>query len=262
VRLEQVEKRYGRRGPVVLRDVTLTVVPGTVTYVHGANGKGKSTLLKVLAGVMNPSRGTVVDRPKRVGYAPERFPPTVRFTPRDYLAHLARMQGSQLGKGLELLDLFGAAGFTDTPMTQLSKGSNQKVAVVQALMDDRDLLVLDESWTGLDGAAQELLTAAVEAARERGASVVVTDHGNRAVALEPDASWRVADGVVLLDALTPRSSKVVLIDLVGQGSLPDVLGSEPILGGVRLRVRSEECDTVLAAVLAAGWSVRRVGPAT
>src|SRR5712692_4600106 len=87
VRLDQVGKRYAIGQPWVLRDVSLEIRPGTLVRFDGRNGSGKSTLLRLIAGITTPTKGTVRGRPV-TGYVPERFPPALPFTGRDYLTHL------------------------------------------------------------------------------------------------------------------------------------------------------------------------------
>jgi ABC-type multidrug transport system ATPase subunit len=151
--LENAGRRYGLRGPWVLRGVDLTVAPGRLVRVEGANGTGKSTLLRLLAGIDAPSEGRITGRP-RTAYVPERFPPALPFTAAGYLTHLGTVHGlSRTAAGRaagEWLERLGAAAYADTPMARLSKGSSQKVAVAQALLAEPELLVLDEAWTGLD----------------------------------------------------------------------------------------------------------------
>ncbi len=280
LRLVAVGKRYHRRGPAVLRDVELTVPPGSLVHVHGANGSGKSTLLRLIAGVTSPSQGRVLGRPRGVGYVPERFPPQVRFTPRHYLRHLARVREVPPGGGLALLADLGGADLVDVPMTELSKGSCQKVAVVQALMGDPALLILDEAWTGLDAAAQGVLAEQLRDRCARGRTVLLTDHARRTGAVAPDARWLVAGATVTQQdaaevaapvaaepaVAEPAVAELVVVELAGGGDGPDPAGLPGVLAaasttdGVRLEVAAGSCDALLAEVLRAGWSVRRVGP--
>jgi ABC-2 type transport system ATP-binding protein len=271
LRLVAVGKRYHRRGPAVLRNVELTLPRGTVVHARGDNGSGKSTLLRLIAGVTTPSQGRVLGRPSAVGYVPERFPPAVRFTPRQYLRHLARVRRVPSERGLDLLGELGGAHLADVPMTELSKGSCQKVAVAQALMGDPVLLVLDESWTGLDAAAQAVLVTKVRHCCGRGRTVVLTDHAWRAGAVSADTDWLVADGTVAaVPAAGPAAgpgNAAIGVELAGGPDRPDLAGLAgvirvyPAAGGVRIEVERDRCDALLAEVLRAGWSVLRVGPA-
>ncbi len=266
--LTDVSKRYSRRGPTVLRDVDLAARPGAVIHVKGANGGGKSTLLRIIAGVSSPSAGKVSGRPATVGFVPERFPATVRFTPRGYLHHLAAIRGTRPDQALELLAALGGSGWADEPMTELSKGSCQKVALAQALTGPPGLLVLDEAWTGLDGEAQTVLTAEVQRQAEAGAVVILTDHVQRATAVRPTASWFVAGGSV--SEVTPTDHDVgprVLIVLTGGfgadelSRRPGVVSSSVAGTSLRLEVDAGDSDQLLVEALRAGWSVCSVQPA-
>lgn len=197
LRLDNVGRRYGLRGPWVLRGVHLTVPPGTLIRVEGANGTGKSTLLRLLARMDAPSEGRVTGRP-RTAYVPERFPTALPFTALGYLTHLGTVHGlsrtAATRAAHEYLDRFGAAALARTPMAQLSKGSSQKVAVAQALLADPELLVLDEAWTGLDAAARAELERAVAERTAAGTAVVFVDHDPRRLAGAPDATYTVHAG--------------------------------------------------------------------
>ncbi|MEU9294768.1 ATP-binding cassette domain-containing protein [Streptomyces sp. NPDC048266] len=200
MRLERVGRRHGLRGPWVLREVDLHLPAGTLVRVVGTNGTGKSTLLRLVAGVDAPGEGRVTGRPARTAYVPERFPAALPFTAADYLVHLARIQG--LGRAAaraaagEWLERLGAAEHASTDMARLSKGSSQKIAVAQAFLADPALLVLDEAWTGLDTGARAELDAAVRERRTAGATVVFVDHDPRRLAGEADAVYAVESGRV------------------------------------------------------------------
>ncbi|AZM56138.1 ABC transporter [Streptomyces sp. WAC 01529] len=184
VRLGGVGRRYGVRGPWVLRGVDLGVRAGALVRVEGANGSGKSTLLRLLAGIDAPSEGRVTGRP-RTAYVPERFPAAMPFTAIGYLTHMARIHGVARGAASRgaaarsaerWLERFGAAEYARTPLSELSKGSSQKVAVAQALLAAPDLLVLDEAWTGLDAPARAELDRAVAERTAAGGAVAFVDH--------------------------------------------------------------------------------------
>lgn len=227
VKLDSVGKRYGRRGPWVVRDICADVSPGTLIRVEGRNGSGKSTLLRMAAGVSLPSKGKVAGRPS-TGYVPERFPGTLPFTGREYLLHMARVHGlrgrAARGRADEWLERLGAAAYADQPLRGLSKGMSQKIAIIQALLPRPGLLVLDEAWTGLDQAARGALdTAALERAAD-GGTVMFVDHdpgrlrgkvsehwlltGDGGVTVTPDPA-AVEDALITLRVAGGRAGEVL-----------------------------------------------------
>lgn len=197
MRLDKVAKRYGIRGPWVVRDVSIEIKPGGLVRFEGKNGSGKSTILRVIAGVSQPSRGSVTGRPA-TGYVPERFPPGLPFPAREYLAHIGRVHGLA-GGGLNArirrcLDRLGGGELADVPLRHMSKGMCQKVAVAQALLPDAGLLVLDEAWTGLDVEAKAALDEAVAERLADGGSVVYVDHEPGRLAHLDVERWRLDGG--------------------------------------------------------------------
>lgn len=206
LRLDGVGRRYGLRGPWVLRDVGFTVPGGALVRVTGPNGSGKSTLLRVVAGVDEPTAGRVVRGPAGgTAYVPERFPAALPFSVLTYLAHLGAIRGLAPGAARERvrewLRRLGIEGYAHTPLEELSKGTCQKVAVIQALIARPRLLVLDEAWTGLDTAARATLDDEVRERVGAGATVVFVDHDPRRLAAETTHVYAVATGT--LTAVAP-----------------------------------------------------------
>ncbi|MFD5834636.1 ATP-binding cassette domain-containing protein [Streptomyces collinus] len=277
--LRNAGRRYGLRGPWVLRGVDLAVAPGRLVRIEGANGSGKSTLLRLLAGIDAPSEGRITGRPTRTAYVPERFPPALPFTAAGYLTHLGTVHGLARAAAAraagEWLERLGAAAYAETPMARLSKGSSQKVAVAQALLAEPDVLVLDEAWTGLDTAARAELERAVAERTAAGGSVVFVDHDPRRLTGLPDATYAVRDaGVVRQEpAQAPDASGPhALVDVQGppDGRLPEDVrrtatsAEETGPGGYRLSVPAPHSDLLLRTLLTARppWHVVSVTPRT
>lgn len=266
--LTGVGRRYGLRGPWILRDVGLRVPHGALLRIEGANGSGKSTLLRLLAGIDAPSTGRITGRP-RTAYVPERFPAALPLTAVEYLTRLGRVHGlrrpAAVRAAREWLERFGVAGHAHTPLSRLSKGTSQKVAVAQGLVGRPGLLVLDEAWTGLDRASREVLDRAVLDRVADGASVVFVDHDPRRLAGDCHAVHRVAEG--RLSAVTvavATAAPVVRVEAEGTGPLPGRLpgdpAREPLDGAVRLTVAADDSDALLHALLTArpSWHIRSV----
>ncbi|MFE7317213.1 ATP-binding cassette domain-containing protein [Streptomyces sp. NPDC057555] len=282
MRLDGVGRRYGLRGPWVLREVRLDVPSGALLRIEGTNGSGKSTLLRLLAGIDRPTIGRIAGRP-RTAYVPERFPPALPFTAAGYLTHLGRIHGLRTPeaarRAAEWLERFGAAGHARTPLAELSKGTSQKVAVAQALLAEPELLVLDEAWTGLDPAARDLLDRAVAERVAAGGTVVFVDHDPRRLAGAADARYRVADGRLRPQAPGPTAEARddaaddagprTVIEAEGPPGTPPpagLPGSPEIAPGPdgtsthRLTVPATHSDAVLRALLTARppWHIRAV----
>ena len=196
VHLQDVWFRYARNAAWTLRHVDLELGPGETAVVLGPNGSGKSTLLQLAAGVLRPVRGAVTGRAAVVGWVPERFPADQPFTARAYLTHIAAIRGAQRTAIDEWAELLDFAGFLDVRLSRLSKGSAQKVGLVQALLEPPGLLVLDEPWEGLDAKTRERVPAIVADVVGRGGAVLISDHLGEVSRLPQARRWHVHDGQV------------------------------------------------------------------
>ncbi|MFI5805850.1 ATP-binding cassette domain-containing protein [Streptomyces sp. NPDC051561] len=255
----------------MLRSVGLELHPGSLVRFQGANGTGKSTLLRVLAGIDAPTEGQVDGRPSRVGYVPERFPGGLPFTALRYLTHLGRIHGlgrtEARARAGEWLERFGASGHARTPVSELSKGTAQKVAVAQALLAAPELLVLDEAWTGLDEAARGELDRAVAERVAAGATVTFVDHDPQRLAGVVDVTYRVEGAhVVPVNSAAETANPGPLVRIVAAGpALPAGLPGAPSAapgpdGTTVLTVAAVHSDGVLRGLLGAQppWHVREV----
>ncbi|MCP2339694.1 ABC transporter ATP-binding protein [Actinomadura rupiterrae] len=176
MRLDTVAFRYGRRGPWVLRDVTLALGPGDIIELTGPNGAGKSTLLRLLAGLHRPRRGKITERPASIGYAPERFPADQPFTVTTYLAHMCALHNLPRDASQHWTHLLNLDHLLNTPLPELSKGSAQKVGLIQALLPSPKLLLLDEPFSGLDAATLAQLPELLATLAANGTTIVLSDH--------------------------------------------------------------------------------------
>ncbi|MCX5375219.1 ATP-binding cassette domain-containing protein [Streptomyces sp. NBC_00091] len=265
MRLTDVGRRYGRRRPWVLRGVTAELPDGSLVRVEGGNGGGKSTLLRILAGIDTPTEGRVTGRPHRTAYVPERFPAALPLTAGAYLTHLGRVQGLPRAEAARRvadgLERFGAAAYARTPMAELSKGTSQKVAVAQALLAEPGLLVLDEAWTGLDAPARAELDRAVTERTAAGGTVVFVDHDPARLAGLPDAHYRVRGAA--LEPVAPARAPCVRIHAAGPPGAeppPGPAAAPAPDGGVLLTVDADRSDALLRELLTAHppWHIRAV----
>ncbi|MGW8887809.1 ATP-binding cassette domain-containing protein [Streptomyces sp. NPDC055749] len=276
--LRGVGRRYGLGGPWVLRGVDLDLPARTLVRIEGANGTGKSTLLRLLAGIDAPSEGRITGHRPRTAYVPERFPAALPFTAAGYLVHLGRIHGLRTAEAKRRAEAwlarFGAAEHAGTPLAELSKGTSQKVAVAQALLAEPGLLVLDEAWTGLGTAAREELDRAVAERVTAGATVVFVDHDPRRLAGAVRAVHRV-EGHSVVRVCEPaaegaeRPEPRIRIEVEGppRAVLPTGLPGAPVqasgpAGTLHLTVGATHSDDLLRALLAARppWRIRQLFP--
>jgi ABC-2 type transport system ATP-binding protein len=149
----------------VVKDVSFTVRPGEVLGYLGPNGAGKTTTIKMLAGLLEPSKGEILFEgrkirsdlyayKKRVGYIPEQSEIYPHLSAYDYLVMVGRLRGlreTTLGDRVRtFLRIFDLDQDMHGPIASYSKGMRQKVLISAALLHDPDILLLDEPLSGLD----------------------------------------------------------------------------------------------------------------
>ncbi|NMO96256.1 ABC transporter ATP-binding protein [Paenibacillus lemnae] len=205
VTLNQVSKRYGRH--IALHDVNWRICRGECAAITGDNGAGKSTLLHILAGLAMPDKGTIIinNGEVSIGYVPEFFP-GLKFTPREYLAHMGRIQGlskQAASKRVEgLISMFQMEQSSNRLMNGFSKGMLQKVNLMQALLGMPDLLVLDEPLSGLDEHVQHEIAKLLTEIKQQGTSIVMSVHEHLLISAVADRLVVMKNGKIMRDGLT------------------------------------------------------------
>ncbi len=143
-----ISKHYGRKR--ILRDVSLTLAPGSLVGIVGENGAGKSTLLRILAGELRPSAGSV-KLSGALGYCPQAAVLNENLTVAQHLDYFrAAYRAPDLRRANELVERLGYTRYRETPVQALSGGSKQKLNLTIALMHRPTVLLLDEPYQGFD----------------------------------------------------------------------------------------------------------------
>lgn len=188
-RLEGRSLACRRGGRLVFRNLDFDLGPGDALVLTGANGTGKSSLIRLLAGLTPPEAGSLTldgHKADRDGLAQtvamlghETAIKSV-LTVAEQVAPANRLQpGCGVDAALQAFDL---AKLRDTPGRLLSAGQKRRAALARVLASARPIWLLDEPTLGLDAASQALLAAAIEGQRARGGSVVVATHAELAIA--------------------------------------------------------------------------------
>jgi ABC-2 type transport system ATP-binding protein len=150
---------------MVVNNVSFAVRPGEVQGYLGPNGAGKTTTIKMLAGLLEPTKGEILFEghnirtdiyayKKRLGYVPEQSEIYPHLSGYDYLVMVGRLRGIPerplKEKVVEFLKIFGLEQDMDAPTSSYSKGMRQKVLIAAALLHNPDVLLLDEPLSSLD----------------------------------------------------------------------------------------------------------------
>ena len=178
IEAKNVTKRYGKK--IILDNISLTIKQGEVIGIVGKNGVGKSTLLKILMGLIRINDGKVnFKRNLKINYIPEKFS-KLDLKVSEYLESMIEIEGLNSKyykvKMNELCNKLGLSSMINTKMKNLSKGSLQKVAIVQALMIEPDILFLDEPLSGLDIESQKVFISIIEKMISKKITIVISCH--------------------------------------------------------------------------------------
>ena len=186
VSLQRVTKRFGRH--LAVDDLSLEVPAGAVYGFIGPNGSGKTTTLRMVLHILLPDSGrievfgdprTAITR-DRIGYLPEERGLYKKMRVRRLLRYYGQLKGRSLSEiDFQIdrwIDRLNLGAWIDRPVEALSKGMAQKVQFIAAVISSPDLLVLDESFSGLDPVNAETLKDAVLEVRRTGTTVIFSTH--------------------------------------------------------------------------------------
>lgn len=188
--LTKVFKDFWFRPKVVaLEDLDISILPGEVHGLLGSNGAGKSTTIKLLLGLLFPTRGSVevfgkppgdVSAKHRIGYLPEESYLYGFLDGEEILDYYARLfniprqtRKQRIG---ELLEMVGLQGMKHRPLAEYSKGMQRRIGIAQALINNPDLLIFDEPTTGLDPIGAREVKDLILQLKEEGKSVLLSSH--------------------------------------------------------------------------------------
>ena len=199
-------KRFGDRE--ALRDVSFEVHPGERVAIIGPNGAGKTTLLSILAGIQQPSGGSVhrpAGGPLEVGWVPQQAAVYSKLSVAENLRLFARLErvSDPDAAVARMLVQTGLEDRADDEVSKLSGGNRQRVNIAVGLLADPEVLLLDEPSSSLDPRQRERLWEFIGGLTDRGTAVVYSTHNVAEAERYADRVLVLADGELLFTG-SPR----------------------------------------------------------
>src|SRR3984893_18636460 len=252
---------FHRQSVVAVRDLHLRVEAGEVYGLLGPNGSGKSTTLKIILGLVSPTRGKteifgrnsdLVESREAVGFLPENpyfykhltGAETLRF-----FGRLCRLSGATLKKRVNgMLELVGLTEARDRHLRGYSKGMLQRIGLAQALINDPKLIVLDEPTAGVDPAGSRQIRDLIVDLKRRGITVLLSSHLLAQAQEICDRVGILADGVLVregrLEELIAVENQTELVLENASAALLDKIKSLAAQSNAKLIERRKSTTTL------------------
>ncbi len=189
IRVEHVRKifvsSFRRTVTVGVEDLNLEIAPGEVYGLLGPNGSGKSTTLKMILGLVPPTRGRVaifgrdphsVSTRRMIGFLPENAYYHKFLTGEETLRFHARLSGASEKRVAELLETVGLTRAARARLGTYSKGMLQRIGLAQAIIHEPKILVLDEPTAAVDPAGSRDIQNLITSLKERGVTILLSSH--------------------------------------------------------------------------------------
>jgi ABC-2 type transport system ATP-binding protein len=235
IELNGVNKSFGATRAV--RDLDLVVPQGSLCGFLGPNGAGKTTTLRMIMSIIYPDAGSVavlggnaLRSKDRIGYLPEERGLYRKVRVIEFLQYIARLKGVRRPDLttyiIEWLERVELPGVERKKCEELSKGMQQKVQFLSAILHEPELLILDEPFSGLDPVNADLLNRIIRQLHDQGKTVIFSTHILHQAEQICDRIFLINKGVKLLDAS---------LDEIRQRYNPRTIVAEPLDGDVDLR---------------------------
>jgi len=264
-----VHKRFG--STYAVRGLDLRVPKGSLCGFLGPNGAGKSTTIRMIMSIIYPDEGQVrvlgssaLANKDRIGYLPEERGVYKKMKVRAFLEYIGRLKGvdrsvlrSRIMEWLERIELPDVA---TKKCEELSKGMQQKVQFLAAIIHDPDLIILDEPFSGLDPVNAQLLNRLIREMQENGKTIIFSTHVLPQAEQICDRFFLIHRGEKLLDATLAEIHETFDPRTIAVESVNGPLSLEGIDGVANVRERDDgrRYELRMTDVADAGSIMRRV----
>lgn len=214
---QNLRKQYST--VLAVDDVSLNVQRGKIFGLIGPNGAGKSSTIRMLLNITKPDAGTVTydgrifssDIPNIIGYLPEERGLYKKNGLLDTIVYFASLKGlhrdAAKKKAMEWLDRFGLQSYAKRKVEELSKGNQQKVQFITAILHDPVLVVLDEPFSGLDPVNQIVMKDILQELKNNGKAVIFSTHQMESAEKLCDEICLINRGKIVLEGTIPEIKK-------------------------------------------------------
>ncbi|GIQ69560.1 ABC transporter ATP-binding protein [Xylanibacillus composti] len=227
--MKRVQKVIKRQA--IIQDLHLAVEKSQVVALLGGNGAGKSTILRMLAGILHPNRGeiTIGGRQwnmnrrayaEQIGYMPDDFRFSPGLTARETLLFWAKLKGLSKEHVSEALVQVGLEHTGNKPVSSFSKGMRQRILFAQALLAHPPVVLMDEPTNGLDPYWMESFVRIVRQAASTGQTILFSTHQLQVAELLADRVVFLRNGAIALDGSAQQ-----IRDMLGAGGLQDAVAA-------------------------------------
>lgn len=186
LKVDNITKYYGEVPAV--SDLTFEIKPGEIFGLLGVNGAGKTTTFRMIMGLLEPTKGSITlngrkidyKETERIGFLTEERSLLTKLTVKEQIIYYATLKGMReedIEKALDYwLERFGISEYKTRKIKELSKGNQQKIQFISAIIHEPDLLVLDEPFTGLDPVNVELFMEVIREFKSKGKMIIFSSH--------------------------------------------------------------------------------------
>ena len=252
ITLENVTRKF--KGKCVIDSVSHDFYKGDSIAFYGHNGCGKSTMLKLISGLIPLSGGDIhYHKNLSFSYVPEKFV-GMEIEMIEYLEGIARVEGVDHQVVESLIKDFFLDSMIHTRMDKLSKGSLQKVGVIQAIMAPKDVIILDEPLSGQDADSQAVFISKIKELRKQGITIFMSCHEKRLIDELSDKVFTIDNGKLVQSEFSNDIVYKVFVkadknlqkrpDMKTKGNRYEITVAEPSLKESVLRLYQEGWEIV------------------
>ena len=206
IQLTNISKTFGKQ--TVLQPLTMGFEEGMIHGIIGRNGSGKTVLMKMILGILQPTTGTVIVGDKRIGKDVDftesagAIIETIECMPDmsayQNLADIAAMHGNLSKTQIkEVLEMVGLGNVGRKHVSKFSMGMRQRLAIAQAVMESPKILILDEPMNGMDEKGVEEMRRLILARKAAGTTIILSSHNIEDIRILCDQVYRIDAGVVM-----------------------------------------------------------------